>query len=131
MLPPLPAASGALEGEDQRMLLLEARVAHQLRELALPLRQLLLVVFFFQHLREVEFGKHRFLSMAGTSGGATGTLPRLPCARCLRIESRTMWPDGQRTIVVVGALDDGPRGMGGIGHAQHVAGNRLQLVVRS
>jgi len=38
-------------------------------------------------------------------------------------------PDGQRTVIVVRAFDDDPRRLGGIGHAQHMAGNLLQLAI--
>ena len=124
-------ASGirALEGEDQRMPFLEARVAHQLRELALPLRQFLLVGLLFQHLREVEFGQHRPLVDRRHQRRRHRHTAALALCEVLADRIAHDVADGQRTIVVVGALDDGPRGMGGIGDAQHVAGNRLQLVV--
>ena len=119
---------GTFEGADQRTAL-EARVAHQFRQLALPARQLLVVVLLAQPLLQVEFReqvaavdvhphrrRHRRGQLAGVGQALADRLEQ-DLAR------------HQRTVAVILALDDDPRRPRRVGHAQDVAGDILQFVV--
>ncbi len=118
-----------LEHQHQRALVDEARIAHQFGNARLGLGQFALVRPLGQLLVEIELGQH-VLVVDGVHDRRRHRhlLPALLLqAAAHRIEHDAA--DGQRAVFVIGALDDDPRRMRGIGHAQHMAGDLLQLVV--
>ena len=110
------------------MLAGKTRIADQFRQARLVFGQLAFVILLAQFLRQVEFAEHVPAVDRLDDGRRHRHLrQRLLQAALHGIENDAA--DGQRAVGVIGALDDDPRRLGRIGHAQHMTGHFLQLVV--